>query len=256
MTPTSFISAVFINATFGSRVALNTEEMKRILSCFFFCLAAMPMMSDGIVKQKFGDASVLERRAEAFVVFDYSATEVEDKGKSLDDYVEEKGYKFETTWEQAQVMAHKDFIKQFNKKSSGLTLTADSVGGDKLRLHIAIKSIDMGNLAKSLIPFGSKKEGGISLTGEVTISDNKGGKLCVLDFYDIQGLGSTTLQTRMIYAYQALRSALIKVTKKQSVIPLTDSNENAEKEKGVKEEKILKKSNKSKKQYSEDECVD
>lgn len=221
--------------------------MKKLLTLAFCCFIAVPALSDSSVKLRSGDASILEKAVEAFVVFDYSEAEIDEKNIPIEDYIDQKGYKFESKWETAQTLAHKDFIKQFNKKSPGLTLTSDSSGESELKFHILVSSINLGNTAKSLIPFGAKTDGGVTLNGKIFITDKTGKELCVLSFSDIQGLGSASIDRRLLLAYQALRSALIKFTKKKSKSTIEDDEV---------EEKTVEKTVKGKTEYSEDECID
>ena len=130
-----------------------------------------------------------------------------------------------------------------------MTLTSDSSGKKKLKFHILVSSVNLGNTAKSLIPFGSKTEGGVTLNGKIYITDKDGQKLCVLAFSDIQGLGSTSIESRLMFAYQALRSALIKFTKKKSKSTIEEDDDDEV-------EKVGEKTVKRKTKYCEDECID
>ena len=177
------------------------------------------------VRLKSGDPSVLGKAVKAFVVFDYSKAEIEGKDMSLEDYIDQKGYKFESKWENAQIMSHKDFIKQFNKKSVGMKLSADSTGREYFKMIIQIRTINLGNTAKSLLPIGMKTDGGATLFGRVIIKDKAGANVCVLNFADIQGTGATTVEGRIMYAYQALRSAIIRYVKKSSETKIKEDDE-------------------------------
>ena len=166
------------------------------------------------VSLKSGSTAVFSKSANAFVIFNYNGAEIIGKDMSLEDFIEEKGLKYESKWEMAQTMSHKDFIKRFNKKSTGLQLSADSTANTKYKLVVSIKSIDMGNTAKSLIPIGARTDGGVALFGKITVSEISGKVLCVLNFSDIQGMGSVSIQARLLLAYQQLNSSLMKFIKK------------------------------------------
>jgi hypothetical protein len=215
----------------------------------------MPVISNSSVRLKSGDAAILEKAVEAVVLFDYSEAEIENNDVSLEDYIEQKGYKFENKWERAQAMALKDFIKKFNKKSPGITLTSDTTGAKKLVFHIQVDAINLGNTAKSLLPFGAKTDGGVILNGKIYIRDKAGTNLCILSFSDIKGIGSSAIESRLILAYQALRSALIKFTRKGAkAIDDNDSEDDEDEE--AEEEKANTKPHKKVTKYSEDDCVD
>lgn len=183
-----------------------------LLACFFSfnCLWAR----DGIVL-KSGNDSILRCPVTAFVVFDYSKTEIEGKDISLEDYIDQKGYKFELKWENAQEISHKDFIKQFNKKTAGIKLKADSTGQEAYKFIIQVRKIDLGNTAKSLIPVGLKTDGGTTLSGRIIIKDSNDNSICNLRFSAIQGLGSVSIESRLLFAYQELRSTIIRYMKKE-----------------------------------------
>ena len=190
--------------------------MKRILYLTVFLLTTASIAAKNGMRLKSGDPSVLGKAVKAFVVFDYSKAEIEGKDMSLEDYIEQKGYKFESKWENAQTMSHKDFIKQFNKKSIGMKLSADPTGKEDYKMIVQIRTINLGNTAKSLLPVGAKTDGGASLFGRLVIKDKKGTDVCVLTFADIQGTGTVSVEARLMYAYQALRSAIIRYVKKSS----------------------------------------
>lgn len=190
--------------------------MKRILYLTVFLLATTSIAAKNGLRLKSGDSSVLGKAVKAFVVFDYSKAEIDGKDMSLEDYIEQKGYKFENKWENAQTMSHKDFIKQFNKKSIGMKLSADSTGKEDFKMIVQVRTINLGNTAKSLLPVGAKTDGGASLFGRLVIEDKKGTNVCVLTFADIQGIGTASVEARLMYAYQALRSAIIRYVKKSS----------------------------------------
>ena len=190
--------------------------MKRLFNLTLCLLVVTSITAKNSLKLKSGDSSVLGKAVRAFVVFDYSKSEIEGKSISLEDYIEQKGYKFENKWENARMMSHKDFIKQFNKKSAGMKLSADSTGSEKFKMIIQIRTINLGNTAKSLLPVGAKTDGGATLFGRIIIKDKAGANVCILSFADIQGLGTVSLEGRMVYAYQALRSTILRYVKKSS----------------------------------------
>lgn len=180
-------------------------------------LLALPiysMLADSKIILKSGDVSIFSEAAKAIVVFDYSKAKIEGKETSLEDYIEQKGPKYELKWDQAQEMSHKDFVKRFNKKNTGLQLYMDSTKESKYKIVITVRTIDMGNSAKSFIPVGSKTYGGTTLFGRIYVQDLKGNNLCELRFIDIQGLGAPALQARLLFAYQQLNSTLQKFLKK------------------------------------------
>lgn len=189
-------------------------EKKKLI--VFLCFLSMSMIAyaDSKITLKSGDISVFEKTTYAQVVFDYSKAEIEDKEESLDDFIEKKGYKYENNWELAQKMSHKDFIKRFNKKSVGLKLNSDSTEETKYKVIISVRTINMGNTAKSLIPFGSKKGGGLSMFGYIYVKDHQGNKLCSLRFSDIQGLGEPSIIARLIATYEELNNTLQRFLKK------------------------------------------
>lgn len=191
-------------------------RMKRIFYLLICLMAAIPLAAKNGINLKSGDASVFGKSVKAFVEFDYSKAEIEGKDMSLEDYIDQKGYKFEQKWERAREMSHKDFIKQFNKKSLGMKLSADSTGAEKYKMIIQIRTINLGNTAKSLLPIGARTDGGASLFGRIVIKDVSGSNICTLSFSDIQGNGTSTVEVRMMYAYQALRSAILSYIKKSS----------------------------------------
>lgn len=190
--------------------------MKKLFSLIACLLVITSIAAKNSLRLKSGDSSVLGKAVKAFVVFDYSKAEIEGKDMSLEDYIDQKGYKFEAKWERAQTMSHKDFIKQFNRKSVGMKLSADSTGSEKYKMIIQIRTINLGNTAKSLLPVGAKTDGGATLFGRIIIKDKADANICVLSFADIQGLGTASVEARMMYAYQALRSTIIHYVKKSS----------------------------------------
>lgn len=220
------------NAEFGS--SGGTERyypmMKNLLCMIIMSAFPMTMLADSKVILKSGDASVLSSAANAFIEFDYSKAKIEGKDTPLEDFIEQKGAKYELKWEQAQEMSHKDFIKRFNKKSTGLKLSADSTKESKFKVVISIRTINMGNTAKSLLPIGSKTEGGTTLFGRIYVKDLKGRILCELRFIDIKGLGAPAIQARLLFAYQELNTTIHKFLKKSK-----KSNEEEEEEKDEKE---------------------
>lgn len=198
---------------------------KRILHLAICLLAVTAITAKNGLRLKSGDASVLGKAARAFVVFDYSRAEIEGKDMTLEDYIDQKGYKFESKWETAQTMSHRDFIKHFNKKSNGIKLSADSTGKEDYKMIIQIRTINLGNTVKSLLPIGAKTDGGVSLFGRIIIKDKSKSNICTLSFADIQGQGTTSIEVRMLYAYQALRSAIIRYMKKSAVKKETKKEE-------------------------------
>lgn len=198
---------------------------KRILHLSICLLTVTAITAKNGLKLKSGDASVLGKDARAFVVFDYSKTEIEGKDMTLEDYIDQKGYKFESKWETAQTMSHRDFIKHFNKKSNGIRLSADSTGKEDYKMIIHIRTINLGNTVKSLLPKGEKTDGGVSLSGRIIIKDKSKANICALSFADIQGQGTSSIEVRMLYAYQALRSAIICYMKKSAVKKETEQEE-------------------------------
>ena len=201
--------------------------MKRLYNLIFCLLAVTSIVAKNGLRLKSGDPSVLGKSVKAFVVFDYSKSEIEGKDMSLEDYIDQKGYKFESKWENAQTMSHKDFIKLFNKKSMGMKLSADSTGKEDFKMIIQIRTINLGITAKSLLPIGTKTDGGATLFGRIIIKDKVGTNTCVLSFADIQGLGTPSVEGRMVYAYQALRSAIISYMKKSSKTKTEEDDEGA-----------------------------
>ena len=179
-------------------------------------LLAFPiaMLADSKIVLKSGDVAILDMSAKAFVEFDYSKAKIEGKDLTLEDFIEQKGPKYELKWEQALDMSHKDFIKKFNKKNVGLKLSADSTKEVKYKVVISVRTINMGNTAKSLLPIGSKTDGGTTLFGRIYVKDLKGNNLCELRFIDIQGLEAPAIQARLLFAYQELNSTLQKFLKK------------------------------------------
>ena len=95
---------------------------------------------------------------------------------------------------------------------------------------IQIRTINLGNTAKSLLPVGAKTDGGATLFGRIIIKDKVGTNICVLSFADIQGLGTASVEGRMIYAYQALRSAIIRYVKKSSKTKVEKEDEDEDEE--------------------------
>lgn len=181
-----------------------------LLLLFSFLASALAKNSFTL---KSGNVSVLKSPGEASVTFDYSKAELEGKGTSLEEYFDQKGYKQIEKWEHAQELAHKDFIKRFNKKSVGLKLVADAKNA-KYDVVIQIRTINLGNSVKSLLPVGMKTDGGVVLYGRLIVKDKKGTELCSLRFTNVQGLGTPALEARLIYAYQQLNTDLQKYLKK------------------------------------------
>lgn len=204
--------------------------MKKLFYCIVCLLVVTSISAKNGLRLKSGDASVLGKAVKAFVVFDYSKAEIEGKDMTLEDYIDQKGYKFENKWENAQAMSHKDFIKQFNKKSTGIKLRADSTGGENYKMIVQIRTINLGNTAKSLLPVGARTDGGATIFGRIIIKDKTGVNTCVLSFADIQGLGTASVEGRMMYAYQALRSAVIRYMKKSSEIKVEDEDDDSDEE--------------------------
>lgn len=202
--------------------------MKRLVFFVICLLAVTSITAKNGLRLKSGDSSVLGKNVSAFVVFDYSKAGIEGKDMSLEDYIDQKGYKFETKWESAQTMAHKNFIKQFNKKSSGIKLSADSTGGEDYKMIIQIRTINLGNTAKSLLPIGAKTDGGATLFGRIIIKNKAGANICTLSFADIQGQGTASVEGRVTYAYQALRSAFIRYMKKTSKTRIEEADEESD----------------------------
>lgn len=163
---------------------------------------------------KSGDVNVFSENVNVQVVFDYSKAKIMAKDMTLEDFIEQKGYKYEQNWEMAQNMSHKDFIKRFNKKNGSFKIGADSTASTKYKMIIQVRTIDMGNTAKSLLPVGRNTDGGVILQGRIYIKDTKGNEVCQLRFTDIKGLGSTSIQSRMLQAYMAFNSSLSKFIKK------------------------------------------
>lgn len=200
-------------------------KMKKLSYCIICLLVATSISAKSGVRLKSGNASILGKAVKAFVVFDYSKAEIEGKDMSLEDYIDQKGYKFESKWENAQTMSHKDFLKQFNKKSTGIKLNADSTGREDYKMIIQIRTINLGNTAKSLLPVGARTDGGATLLGRIIINDKAGTNVCVLSFSDIQGLGTVSIEARMMYAYQALKNAIIRYMKNSSVAKAKDEDD-------------------------------
>ena len=75
--------------------------MKRLFNLTLCLLVVTSITAKNSLKLKSGDSSVLGKAVRAFVVFDYSKSEIEGKSISLEDYIEQKGYKFENKWENA-----------------------------------------------------------------------------------------------------------------------------------------------------------
>lgn len=198
--------------------------MKKTLSLFLLLSFLTPVLAGNTVTLKSGSASVFSSSEEATVTFDYSKTEIEGKGVELEDFLDEKGYKYVAQWERAQEMSHKDFIKRFNKKSPGLKLVEKSSSA-KYDVIIQIRSINLGNSAKSLIPVGRKTDGGAVLYGRLIVKDKMGTELCTLKFTNVQGLGTTGLEARMLFVYQQLNSDLQKYLKKSSSSESSDDDE-------------------------------
>ena len=97
------------------------------------------------------------------------------------------------------------FHKALQQKSNGIRLSADSTGKEDYKMIIHIRTINLGNTVKSLLPIGEKTDGGVSLSGRIIIKDKSKANICALSFADIQGQGSSSIEVRMLYAYQALR---------------------------------------------------
>ena len=188
--------------------------MKKVLCLLISVSFTILLSAKSIITLKTGDVSIFSKSAKAVVEFDYDSAEIEDKDMSLEDFVEQKGSKYEARWEVAQNMAHKDFIKRFNKKSTNLKFSADSTSETKYKVTIKVKTINLGNSLKSLVPFGSQKDGGITIFGRIYIKDTTGNELCQLRFTGIQGLGAAGLEARLLLTYQELHSALRKFLNK------------------------------------------
>lgn len=205
--------------------------MRKILCLFAFLVIATSVSAKSVITLKTGDLSVFGKPASAVVSFDYSKAEIEDKDISLDDFVEQKGVKYESKWERAQKMAHKDFVKKFNKKSEGLKLTAEPTEEAEYKMTISVRTINMGNTLKSFLPFGSHKDGGITMFGRIYIYDKTGKEICQLRFAGVQGLGSSGVEARLVFAYQELHSALrryLNKSKESSTIDEEDDEEEQE----------------------------
>ncbi|MDE6720768.1 MAG: hypothetical protein K2J84_01275, partial [Bacteroidaceae bacterium] len=153
--------------------------MKKALTLLLLFSFLAPALAKNSFTLKSGNVSVLKSPGEASVTFDYSKAELEGKGTPLEEYLDQKGYKQVEKWERAQEIAHKDFIKRFNKKSVGLKLVADAKN-TKYDVVIQIRTINLGNSVKSLLPVGMKTDGGVVLYGRFIVKDKKGTELCSL----------------------------------------------------------------------------
>ena len=185
--------------------------MKKLI-LILLSAVALPVTAGIVLKS--GNAQVLGQKGNVVVQFDYSNARILGKDLSLEDFIEQKGYKYENNWEMAQTMSHKDFVKRFNKKSNSLMLSMDSTSKTSYKMIIQVRSIDMGSTAKSLLPVGRKTDGGVVLQGRIYIKDLKGNEVCQLRFSDIKGMGSSSIQSRMMFAYQSLYQSLSKFIKK------------------------------------------
>lgn len=194
--------------------------MKKVLTLLLLFSFMTPVFAKSTFTLKSGDVSVLTSSGEASVTFDYSKAELEGKDISLEDYFDQESYKKVEKWERGQDMAHKDFIKHFNKKSPGLKLVTDSKSA-QYDVVIQIRIINLGSSAKSWVPSAFKAgatDGGITLYGRFIVKDKKGKELCSLRFTNVQGMAAPNIESRLLFAYQQLNADFQKFMKKASSV--------------------------------------
>ena len=189
---------------------------KTILLCSLLCLlCTVNLFGGNSVSVKSGDASVFKKASKALLEIDYSSAKV--GGKTLDDYLKERGDDFVRDWPRDKETAASYFKTRFNKKSKGMQLTTDASSAS-YKIVIHVNNLDMGNPASAIVAnavFGygiGAKAGGVIMTGTIDIIDMKTNEVVsVLYIDEVKGDGHPSETIRLGQMYVELATDICKL---------------------------------------------
>ena len=185
--------------------------MKKIMFLMFAVLVSINAMAAGeLLYVKSGNASVLKEAAASTFTVDYSNVKI--NGLTLEDYAKtRKDNDFKENYVKDMANGGKQFVKRFSGKSK--TFKFDDAGG-KYSTTFSIESMDMGNFAVAMFSL-KKGQGGIGLTGDITVKDASTGEtVLVLRVDNVKGLCDFSESSRIRSAFDELAKAIVSMVKK------------------------------------------
>ena len=168
------------------------------LLCLLFDVTMFAEKGRSLVTVISGDVSVIKNPSLALLEIDFSEAYVGDE--TMEEYKKRRGDNFIRDWPEAVSSTYISFTKFFNKKNKkGIQLTTEAKNVT-YRMVIKVTYLNMGDTFSTLIPYSSRKAGGMQMSGTIDMIDMKTNKIvCSLNFEGVKGIG-------LPHVYQRLQS--------------------------------------------------
>jgi len=184
------------------------------------------------VTLKSGEAGIFGESANALLTFDYSKVAI--NSWTLEEYIDDEGgEEYKEKWNKWIKAAEKQFVDEFNKRSTGLKVVRSKKIAVDYKMVLRFKSIETGNTAKGfLIPSFSfkQKKGAAEMQGTLEVQDNKGKTVCTLSLRGIYGTSGLNVAVRLASLYKSIPNKLWKFIGKELKFQYSDFDDEEEEE--------------------------
>lgn len=169
------------------------------------------------VTLKAGDVAVFGENATALLTFDYSKVAI--NGWTFDEYIDnEGGGEYKETWDKWIKAAEKQFVDEYNKKSTGLKVVRSKKIAVDYKMVLHVRAIETGNTAKGLLLPSftlNQKKGAAGMQGTLEVQDNAGKTLCVCSLRGIYGTSGLDVASRLATLYKNISNKIWKFIGKE-----------------------------------------
>ena len=169
---------------------------KSLLFGLLFLFCTVTLFAANPVTVKSGNVSVIKKPSIALLEIYFSDTRVGDE--TMEDYQQRRGDNFIEEWPEAVASTHLSFVKFFNRKNKkGMQLTTEAMNAS-YKMVININYLNMGDSFSWVIPYASKKAGGMLMKGYIDIIDMETNHVvCSLNMDGVKGVGLPHLKDRL-----------------------------------------------------------